>query len=348
MRFPWNKATIETRDDSFTDLAISALVARASGVVQQDRTAPVEVCAGWWGRAFASAKITPDNLGTRSLTPSVLAYIGRALVKEGEALFEINVNANGLTLDAVSEWDIEGGPHRDSWIYRLTLDGPTQSVLRTVSSNRVIHIQYCCESRSPWKGVGPLQGGSISVGLLGHVETRLGQEASGPVGTVISVPNVESSGDLQDDLRKMKGNITLAETVSGEWGAGSRPSGSGGYAPMRLGANPPDSLVNLRNSTASEVLAAAGVPISLIAGGDGAAAREGFRQFLVGTIQPVAKIIVEQLRTALDTPNLEMEFSDLTATDIAARARAFKAMVETGLEIEKAAALSGLMIDDAA
>ena len=71
--------------------------------------------------------------------------------------------------------------------------------------------------------------------------------------------------------------------------------------------------------------------------------REGYRQFLHGTIVPVSKLVLGELREKLDTPALAFGFEDLMASDIAARARAFGVMVTGGMDIERAAGLSGLL-----
>ena len=52
-----------------------------------------------------------------------------------------------------------------------------------------------------------------------------------------------------------------------------------------------------------------------------------------------------ELADQLDTPSLRLDFPALFALDITGRARAFAAMVQAGMEIERAAALCGLLAD---
>ena len=91
------------------------------------------------------------------------------------------------------------------------------------------------------------------------------------------------------------------------------------------------------------LLASAGVPAALLGNAGSSDTREGYRQFLHGTIQPIAKLILGELRYKLDRPDLSLDFDDLMASDIAGRARAFGVMVTGGMELERAAALSGLL-----
>ena len=89
----------------------------------------------------------------------------------------------------------------------------------------------------------------------------------------------------------------------------------------------------------------AGVPVSVLGGSTASAARESYRQFLHGTIQPVAKDIALQVNEAFGT-SLSFDFSRLFASDLSGRARAFQSMVNGGLSTDKAAALAGLMEPD--
>ena len=53
--------------------------------------------------------------------------------------------------------------------------------------------------------------------------------------------------------------------------------------------------------------------------------------------------MLPELRRKLDAPDLTLTFDRLFAGDLSGRARAFQSMVGGGLDVEKAAALSGLM-----
>ena len=62
-------------------------------------------------------------------------------------------------------------------------------------------------------------------------------------------------------------------------------------------------------------------------------------------LTPVGEIVAAELGDQLDTPSLRLDFPALFASDITGRARAFTSMVQAGMEIERAAALSGLLAD---
>ena len=63
------------------------------------------------------------------------------------------------------------------------------------------------------------------------------------------------------------------------------------------------------------------------------------------TVAPMGRIVATELSKKLDA-DIRLGWDELRASDIAGRARAFQSMVGAGMDVEKAAALSGLMISD--
>ena len=122
--------------------------------------------------------------------------------------------------------------------------------------------------------------------------------------------------------------------------AGAR--GAADWRSVRIGANVPDGNVTPRTEAARHVLAAAGVPIVLVASSEGTGAREAFRRFLHSTIQPVGLIVAAELAAKLDTAGLALSFDRLMASDLSGRARAFQSMVGGGMALDRAAGLARL------
>ena len=79
-------------------------------------TAAEEIVVGLYGRAFASATVTPDGQVADALTPSVLAMMGRDLAEYGESLWEIEVDSGALHLEHASDYTVEG---LREWTYQL-------------------------------------------------------------------------------------------------------------------------------------------------------------------------------------------------------------------------------------
>ena len=90
MRWPWTRENParETRESQpYTDAIVAALQAQADGTAAGNPSAlgALEIAAGYWARAFASAEVQPANEVTAAITPAHLALIGRELCRRGNA-----------------------------------------------------------------------------------------------------------------------------------------------------------------------------------------------------------------------------------------------------------------------
>ena len=338
----WPFGKPETRaDQDYTDVVVRSLIAAATGDVAAGLTAGVEIASGQWGRAFSSAEITPGGIMADIFKPH-LGLIGRELVKNGQAVFELSVEGERVSLIPASTVSVTGGPDPSTWRYELTLAGPSGSVTRHLPADRVLHLFYAKSAAKPWRGISPIEASGTTKKLLDNLEKRLAQETGEAVGHLLPVPNVESTGQLQDDIRGLKGQVTLVETTAEAWGAGTTGSPRKDYGLTRVGADPPDALRGLRREAEQSILAACGVPVSVLGGGQGTASREAYRQFLHLTIAPVALALSGQVEDVTGLP-FALSFDRLMASDLSGRARAMQSMVNGGLAVERAAGLAGLM-----
>ena len=354
MRFPWFREKRQvspadtTSSTAYTDARIAAILAAAGGDAATDvnAIAAAEVASGLWGRAFASARVEPATAATRGITPQVRELIGRELVRKGEALFLLMVERGEAVLMPVSWWDTYGSFRPESWEYQVTLAGPDQTTTMRVEAERVVHLRYGCTPTEPWRGVSPLAHSRATSDLAAMLETRLGQEVTAAVGTLIPIPaNSGDTSELQGQLAGLRGKLALVPTTAAGWdtdGKGGAPRAD--WRSERIGSNPPDVLDMLRTNSARHVLAACGVPIELVEPSEGTGAREAFRRFLHATIAPAAELVQEELREKLDTPGLVLSFDDLFAADVQGRARAWRSLCgnEASLDPQTAARLVGL------
>ena len=92
-------------------------------------------------------------------------------------------------------------------------------------------------------------------------------------------------------------------------------------------------------------LRACGIPVELISKGEGTASREARRRLLHGTIDPVARIVAQELSAKLET-DVTLDLSALHASDVQGRARAFSSLVSAGLPIAESASVTGLIGED--
>ena len=348
----WFKRGLEKRDSSYTDALISALTINAGGKATAfpGATAALEACSGFVARAFAGAEVSSDSGVDRLLDPLLLSMIGRALIRRGEIVFYIDSSLEGgVALLPCESYDVTGGPDPETWRYRCTLGGPARThSFDDVPAEGVVHLSYARDPERPWRGLSPLSAASLAGRLSAETAAALADEASGPRGSFLPVP-VDGEDDtvatMTSSIDRAKGRMLLAE--SGDWdniasGASAR------FEQKRFGANPPSALVALHELASQEVYAACGVSPLIFAAGQGTAAREGYRQTLFGTIAPLGRLVETELRAKLDDPSIILTWDELRAADISGRARAFQSLVGAGMDLDRAAALSGLLAPDEA
>ena len=292
-----------------------------------------------------------------ALSPLLLAQIGRDLIRRGECVLAISLGGDGaLLLTPISTSDIAGATADPAeWIYRVQDNGPSGMRTRNLPSAGVVHAMYAYDPSRPWQGLGPLDWASLSATLHSRAERALAEDVGASVGYVLPAPagGENAAGDDADDdqlgalltrLKALKGRLMVVDSMSGSWGGDHRDAPQQDWAQRRLGPTPDATLTALHGQTARAVVGACGVPLSLIFGGtDAAALRESWRQFLHGSVAPVARQVEHELRGKLDAPELSLNFDSLFASDLSGRARAFQSMVRGGMDVARAAALAGLM-----
>ena len=331
MKWPWTRK-VETR--SYTDQVTAAFIASAEGIDAAPlAVAALETAAGLYARALAASEVDAPEPFKRALTPSVLAQVGRDLIRSGESFHLIQVNKGRLKLlpqASVTALGDDADPEK--WAYLSSEYGPSSSKQRSVPAAQMLHIRYAVDRSRPWQGIPPWAWARDTSAAASGLETILSREAQAPFGAILGLPaspQVDESGDitpldaLRADLAKAKGKTLLLESPS-QW-AGNQPgtSKNGAVDVTEFGLQR-ELLDKLRTATARDVLAACGVPLGMIVSeGDGTKAREAFRQFLASSLQPVAQIIAEELSAKFETP-VSFSFENLFAADIAGRARAFK------------------------
>ena len=329
--------------ESATDAIVSALISQAGGSSvppSVEALGAVEAAAGLWSRAFGSATVEPSTPATLALTPSVLAAIGRGLAVRGEAVFALDVNG-AVELTQAASWKVAGGTRPESWRYEVELPLPSGKVAkRTLPAESVLHVRYATRPGAPWAGISPLGMASETKALATWIEKRLAEEASTATSYVLPLPESADVDALKADIKGGRGKLHIVDTTATGWGDGTAAAPQRDWKSNRLGADPPESLGKLRSDVKNDIFGVYGIPSSIH--GTGGSARESYRQFLASTIQPIAKIVLAELAVKLDTPTLALDFTELRAADISSRARAFKQLVDAGMDPAKAEAVTGL------
>ena len=182
------------------------------------------------------------------------------------------------------------------WEYELSFARPSGQYTRALPAGRVVDVRL---------GTGlsysaPISGARSTRALLNGLEAKLTQEVNGPVGHLLTAPQGQKDA-MVADIRDLKGRVGVVETNGFHGSSESRVRDE--YEPKRVGADPPDALIKLRDDAQAAMFAAAGTPV-LTSYQDGTAMRESMRRFLHSTIQPVADVALVELREKLEAPDL--------------------------------------------
>ena len=203
----------------------------------------------------------------------------------------------------------------------------------------------------PYIGTGPLSWAHTTARLQSEAERSLADEAGGPLAQLLAIPQDggdDGNGDplapLKADIAGARGKALLVETSAAGWGEGRTAAPQRDWQASRLGPMPPDSMVAVSKDTFARVLAACGCSPALFDDSDGTSKREALRQWHLGTVQPLARLLEHELSAKLEAP-VELRF-DLYNVDLAGRAQAFQKLVSGGVDITDALATSGLLVPD--
>ena len=352
MRWPWQKIERRQSGGDFSDAVVRLIEAQAAGTAADaSSTAAVEAAAGLLSRALAAAEVDGPSWLAETVTPSYLAQVGRDLIRSGDSMHVIRMAADGMAkLIPASSWHWEGNHDPANWTVRATAYGPSTSTTWHLPASGVVFLRWGSAPGQPYVGTGPLSWAHTTARLQSEVERGLADEAAGPLAQLLAIP-ADGGDDSDDDPLKMlradissaRGKALLLETTSAGWDQGRATAPQRDWSASRLGPAPPDAMVRVADSAFGRMLAACGCSPALFDDSDGTSKREALRQWHLGTVQPMARLLEAELTTKLETP-VRLQF-DLYNVDLAGRAQAFQKLVAGGVNVNEALATSGLLAD---
>ena len=296
------------------------------------QVAAVEFGVEAYARAFMSAKVEPRM---PALTREYLASIVRDLIVTGNHLSVIDAEMGMITLRRAYSWDIKGSWRPSSWVYNVSVSGPTRSLTRNFGSESVIHIRLNAPANRPWEGTSPLANCPLTSNLLARIERALSDEMGGAIANLVYVPAAESTEHrdaIGTALATARGAVVVQQ--GGKQVYAQPNQNAGNIQVNRIGANPPPANIDLRGQAESAILAAMGVPAGLYVPKEGAVSREAYRQFIYGSVQPIGKLVADELSLKLEE-EISLNFESIAAADVAARARAYHILKQAEMPEEQ-------------
>ena len=348
MRWPWKRAEVRESGGGFSDAVLRMIEAQAAGrAADAGSTAAMETASGALARALASARVEGPSHAVAAVTAPFLSQVGRDIVRSGESLHVIHVSTGGrVKLLPCSSWHFEGGPNPATWRVRATTFGPSTSETHRLPFAGVVFVRWGSTPGQPYVGTGPLSWAGGTARLLSEAERHIADESSGPRGSVIAVPADQNQAGRLSELRAaiagLRGRVFLPETTAAGWRADRSEAPKRDWLPHRIGASVDQAMVLARRDAYTEALAACGLPVSLATDADGTSQREAFRRYLTLTVGPLARVLEQELSAKLEG-RVSLDFSALYAHDLVGRASSLKRLVESGMPVEDALRVSGLM-----
>ena len=349
MRWPWSKRERRDSGGDFSDAVVRLLEAQAAGTAgDASSTAAVEAASGALSRAFASAEVVGPPWVREAVSPATLAQMGRDLVRNGDSMHVIRMGADGtVRLIPASSWHFEGSHDPSSWTVRATCYGPSTSTTWNLPVSSVVFVRWGGTPGQPYIGTGPLSWAHTTARLQSEAERSLADEASGPLAQLLAVPQDGGDGETDDPLALLKADVAaargkalLVETTAAGWGEGRGAAPQADWRQSRLGPMPPDGLVKVADAAFARVLAACGCSPALFDDSDGTSKREALRQWHMGTVRPLARLVEHELSDKLDT-EVRLRF-DGYALDMVSRAQVVSKLTSAGVDIGVAMQAVGL------
>ena len=338
-----------TGGDPYSDAALGIIDNQSGIKADVNKTGAVEFALGMVARAFMFADPVP---AVPALTPLIMSMIARQTIALGNGVFDMSMSptTGQLRILPVAGYSVVGQPEPETWRYELNQMRPVREderdedkgVTKNVPWEGVVHVRYMPRSSAPWLGVSPLVGAGLTSDELAKIERSLSYDAGPAAGQILAMPDGASKPTIaaaEGALSEGLGRITLIETTRGGFGQGQGAAPEKDWDQKRFGALVPESNINLRDKTALWVLAAMGIPPSLFTS-EGSALRESYRHFFTNTIEPLGRLIAEELSDKLEQDFYFM-FPEVFKSDISARSRAYSTLVSANMDPAEAKTLVG-------
>ena len=271
-----------------------------------------------------------------------LSTIARAMVDTGQSDWLIQVGSAGeVVLLPVTAAAVVGGPDPRSWLYTLTMPGPSQTVTLQRSGEAVLSFRLRVDSRTPWAGK-PAISASGTGELLCQLEAQMRDEAKVLPARVIAGGAVADQAQDISEIVGAGGIVGITQAIA------SREDPSGIKAGV-IRNEATSATVTLHEKLSTLICGAMGVPADLVMGSSSeSGSRESFRRLASTTIQNILTTISREWELKLGT-SLEWDLSQLRSSDevsraraIGSRATAFQKLIAGGVASDRALEISGL------
>ena len=255
-RNPQASAGLQAAPSNYTDRVVANFEALAlGGRADAGKLAAVEFAARLLARTLSRASVEAAPDVRRAVDRSLLAMVGRALVRRGElvAMIDVSPDDGTVTLAPAGSFDVRGGWRPDSWRYRCDLFGPSGNITRLLPAAGVVHFRWNVDPLRPWHGQPATALASSTASTAGEAEKSLQDEARVTLARVAA--SQAATSDQATDYARMLSAGGVVPVVGGMGpmtGGGIVPTTA--FRPARMGPEPPAELIELRRDAARELV----------------------------------------------------------------------------------------------
>ena len=325
---------------------VDALEAQASGAIDRKLiTGYIQAAASSWSESFALATVRASDPVRRALSPIILSQLGRDQILHGGSFLRLDMMAGDIHLQRpLSVYRLAGG----GW--QLTVGDPSRPSTVNVLDDEVLFMPWQTDAANPYKPVAPWRNATGSLG--NELEAALIAESSGPMGSVLFVANPGPNPDFDAQKKTMESiapNLDFTGSKRGRL-AKMMYQGVGGKGfsqdhqgkPFRVGAAPPQGLVDLRSQLGSEILSSCSIPPAMLMGGSPGPAMITARRHFERTIIPARfKVISEYLSESFGE-RIMLAYPVGLRGDNSTSARTVAALTRAEVPLDEAMEIAGL------
>ena len=321
----------------YTSQILAAQLAAARGIDGIKSMAAYRGGLTLIGHAAGVASLSGQHSGSLQ---GHLSTIARSMIDTGQSDWLINVGSTGaVVLLPVTASNIIGGPDPRTWVYTLTMPGPSETVTLQRSGEAILSFRLRVDP--PWKGRPAIDSTGTGT-LLAQLESQMSAESRiSPARVIAGGAVAEQAGDISE-LVGRGGIVGITQAIASR----EDPSGiKAGVIRNEVTA----STVTLHDKLSALILGAMGVPADLVMGSSSeSGSRESMRRFGSTTIQNLMVTISREWESKMFTA-LKWDLNNLRSSDEVSRARAtgsraqaVSKLVDSGVPLPQALAIAGI------
>ena len=324
---------------NYTTQILAAQLAAARGLDGIKSTAAYKGSLELIGNSTGVASLTGQHADSLQ---GHLSTIARSMVDTGQSDWLIDVGSTGgVVLLPVTAAAVAGGPDPRSWLYTLTMPGPSQAVTLQRSGESILSFRLRTSASSPWRGR-PAIDSSGTGQLLCQLEAQMRDEAKVLPARVIAGGAVADQSSDISEIVGAGGIVGITQAVA------SREDPSGIKAGV-IRNESTSATVTLHEKLSTLICGAMGCPADLVMGSSSeSGSRESMRRLGSTTVQNILVTIVREWESKMGT-DLQFDLDQLRSSDevsraraVGSRANAVSRLVASGVDLPQALAIAGV------